>query len=177
MVKHLPKEYKLAVEVGVREGHFSRFILDNTNMDVHSVDPWTNNAELSHADAAFECCKNMLQPYGNRSKMIRTESIEAVKMYENESVDFVYIDALHDYESVSEDLHTWWPKVRKGGVIAGHDFNDLAWPGVYDAVVTFAMNKCLPIYHINRNMSQQYDRSIEDDGNQPSWLIAKPNET
>jgi hypothetical protein len=45
----------------------------------------------------------------------------------------VYIDANHEYASVVEDIALWRPKVRKGGILAGHDYSD-AWPGVVQAV-------------------------------------------
>jgi hypothetical protein len=48
-------------------------------------------------------------------------------------IDLIFIDALHDYESVKQDIHLWWPKVRIGGMLAGHDFNH-QWPGVERAV-------------------------------------------
>jgi len=47
--------------------------------------------------------------------------------------DLVFIDALHDYESVMQDISLWWPKVRQGGILAGHDYNH-KWPGVERAV-------------------------------------------
>jgi hypothetical protein len=48
-------------------------------------------------------------------------------------IDIVFIDALHDYESVKQDIHLWWPKVRVGGMLSGHDANH-QWPGVERAV-------------------------------------------
>jgi hypothetical protein len=48
-------------------------------------------------------------------------------------IDIIFIDALHDYESVKQDIALWWPKVRIGGMLAGHDFNH-QWPGVERAV-------------------------------------------
>ena len=50
--------------------------------------------------------------------------------------DFVYIDADHSYQSVKQDIHLWFPKVRSGGVICGHDYSS-SWPGVMQAVDEF----------------------------------------
>ena len=50
-------------------------------------------------------------------------SVEASKLYENESLDFVFIDACHEYSCVKEDIIAWYPKIKKGGVLAGHDIN------------------------------------------------------
>ena len=49
-------------------------------------------------------------------------SEEASKHFENESLDFVFIDGLHDYESVKNDISYWYPKVKVGGIISGHDY-------------------------------------------------------
>jgi predicted O-methyltransferase YrrM len=64
------------------------------------------------------------------------DSIEASKQYEDESLDFVFIDASHEYEFVKADILTWLPKVKKGGWIGGHDFtpNDPPTNGVDTAV-------------------------------------------
>jgi hypothetical protein len=48
-------------------------------------------------------------------------------------IDLVFIDAAHDYASVKEDIHRWWPIVRDGGMLIGHDYNH-KWPGVERAV-------------------------------------------
>jgi len=56
-------------------------------------------------------------------EIIQSPSLEASNQFPDESLDMVYIDANHSYESVLEDLHAWSKKVRPGGIIAGHDFN------------------------------------------------------
>lgn len=53
---------------------------------------------------------------------IRMESSKASKIYDDESLDFVFIDASHDYDSVISDLKNWFPKIKKGGYFAGHDY-------------------------------------------------------
>jgi hypothetical protein len=49
------------------------------------------------------------------------KSSEAASLMADES-DVVYLDARHDFRSVSEDIRIWWPKVRPGGILAGHDY-------------------------------------------------------
>jgi predicted O-methyltransferase YrrM len=63
---------------------------------------------------------------------IRMTSVEASGIYDDESLDFVFIDAAHDYTSVKIDIRNWLPKVRKGGVLSGHDYS--WWPEVKQAV-------------------------------------------
>jgi predicted O-methyltransferase YrrM len=67
---------------------------------------------------------------------LRMLSILAARLFPNSSIDFCYIDAGHDYVSVKEDLHAWYPKVRSGGVISGDDYG-VDWPGVDQAVNEF----------------------------------------
>jgi hypothetical protein len=52
-------------------------------------------------------------------------SIEAAETYLDNSLDFVFIDAAHDYDSVKQDIISWLPKVKKGGIISGHDYPHL----------------------------------------------------
>jgi Methyltransferase domain len=63
------------------------------------------------------CVQNYVNP-------IRLTSGEAVYMYSNESLDFVFIDANHVYEAVMMDIDSWKRKIKPGGYIAGHDYKD-----------------------------------------------------
>lgn len=55
--------------------------------------------------------------------LIIESSIEATKRFKDESIDFVYIDANHSYTFVRDDIQAWLPKVKKGGIIGGHDYD------------------------------------------------------
>lgn len=66
-------------------------------------------------------------------RLIKGISWEVASQFEDESLDFVFIDADHAFESVTKDLDAWWPKVKKGGIMAGHDYS-FAYPGVVAAV-------------------------------------------
>lgn len=79
---------------------------------------------------------------------VRLPSIEAAKQYADNSLDVVFIDADHHYEAVLADLNAWYPKVKPGGIIAGHDFSfspQFAHPGVTKAVLEFFHDKPLEI--------------------------------
>ncbi len=56
------------------------------------------------------------------AKFLRLRSIQASKCIEDNSLDIVYIDGQHNYESVIEDIMYWTPKIRAGGIICGHDY-------------------------------------------------------
>merc|ERR1711879_559644 len=60
----------------------------------------------------------------DRRKLIKGLSVQAAKMFEDESLDWVYVDALHDHKSVIKDLEAWYPKVRWGGFLSGDDYGD-----------------------------------------------------
>jgi hypothetical protein len=59
--------------------------------------------------------------------MVRASSEIASNMFQDESLDFVYIDANHAYDFVKQDIELWYPKVKKGGYLWGHDYIDLDW--------------------------------------------------
>lgn len=67
---------------------------------------------------------------------MRMTSLEAVDLYEDESIDYLFLDGDHSYETVRDELHALYPKVKSGGIIAGHDWN--GFPGVQRAVRGFA---------------------------------------
>lgn len=67
-------------------------------------------------------------------QVVAADSLDAARGFDPASLDVVYIDGAHDYDSVVADLAAWTPKVKPGGLIAGHDYNPGAWPGVVQAV-------------------------------------------
>ena len=81
-----------------------------------------------------------MKPVEKYYKSIRKNSIEAADQFEDESLDFVFIDASHEYEDVKKDIQIWLPKIKKGGILAGHDYyiGYDYFPGVKAAV-----NECL----------------------------------
>lgn len=176
LISSLPKNFTFCVEVGVREGWFSRYILENTSMTVHSIDPWEKNKELGNPDQAYEICKKVLSTYGERSKMVKAYSPNISIDYQNESIDFVYIDGLHDYSSVISDINAWWPKIRKNGILSGHDFNEKKWPGVTAAVKEFCKNNDV-VYQLtglDNNFLNSKAGSVDDwDSDEFSWVIKK----
>jgi predicted O-methyltransferase YrrM len=64
------------------------------------------------------------------------DSTKASKMFEDDSLDFVFLDAAHEYVPVKQDIAVWWPKIKPGGILAGHDY-DYIFPGVVKAVNEF----------------------------------------
>jgi hypothetical protein len=77
-------------------------------------------------DIFGEAIKN-IKGYEDRAIMIRASSEISSNMFLDNSLDFVYIDANHAYDFVKEDIELWYPKVKKGGYLCGHDYIDLDW--------------------------------------------------
>lgn len=126
------------VEVGSFKGLSSSFmaveiINSGKSIKFDCVDTWGGSPE-HNKNGAFEdrdvvsgtlyesFIKNM-SPVEGYYNAIRMSSIEAAKLYQDQSLDFVFIDALHDYDNVSADIKSWLPKIKKGGIISGHDYH------------------------------------------------------
>jgi len=77
-----------------------------------------------------------IEPVKDVIKSHRMPSLDAVNLFEDESIDFIFLDGDHSYEYVKQELHAWYPKVKPGGVIAGHDYIELTC-GVKQAVDEF----------------------------------------
>jgi GR25 family glycosyltransferase involved in LPS biosynthesis len=81
----------------------------------------------------FNEYQNNIKPVAQYVNTVVQSSSIAVLKYENESLDFVFIDGSHDYDSVREDILNWLPKIKPGGMIAGDDYSN-EWSGVMKAV-------------------------------------------
>jgi len=134
------------VELGAWKGRSSAFLVveaynKSPKIEIHIVDTWGGNpldgSEDQPDDLYHKFISNMsllARPY----QAYRMTTNEAAGLFKDESLDAVFIDADHSYEAVKMDIKNWMPKVRKGGILAGHDYNS-AWPGVIRAV-----NEILP---------------------------------
>jgi hypothetical protein len=122
------------VEIGVFKGEFSKNVLQNWEGTLYMVDVWrplgaeyedaSNHRE--HIDAFQETMEN-IKGMEDRGIMIRATSEIAAGMFDDESLDFIFIDANHAYDFVVEDINLWFPKLKKGGVFSGHDYINMNW--------------------------------------------------
>ena len=132
------------VEIGSYKGRSSSFMaveIANSGKSIKfdCVDTWEGSPEhkeggsLEDPDVVngdmFDIFKTNMEPVKDHYSAHKMTSIEASKLYQDNSLDFVFIDADHSYESVVEDIQSWFPKVKNGGIIGGHDFH-LGSPGV-----------------------------------------------
>lgn len=70
-------------------------------------------------------------------RILRVDTTEAASMFPDESCHFVFVDADHSHAKCLADIRAWYPKVRPGGIIAGHDYGENNGMGVWPAVVEF----------------------------------------
>jgi predicted O-methyltransferase YrrM len=118
--EHITPETKM-VEVGSFSGVSSELFALHCK-EINCVDRWEeyheiNSPEIIEGERRFD---ELMVKYSNIKK-IKLSSEEASNMFENESLDFVYIDAAHDYENVKKDILYWLPKIKLNGIMAGHD--------------------------------------------------------
>lgn len=115
-------------EIGVWKGKWSaRLCRDNPVLHMRCVDRWTQYDAYGDSrnrqdalTAAYEEAVRALAPY--HCTILRMDSIDAAQTVPDGALDFVYIDANHGEAFVRRDLAAWAPKVRRGGVMAGHDY-------------------------------------------------------
>lgn len=118
--------YKVGAEIGVYKGEFSEKF-GKAGLKLYAIDPWRiykdygNPRGQARLDFQYEHTKRVLAPFKNVTIM-RKASMEAVEGFDNESLDFVYIDANHEFRYIAEDLYEWTKKVKKGGIVSGHDY-------------------------------------------------------
>jgi hypothetical protein len=93
-------------------------------------------------DEVYEFTRNRL--LGTRAELIRNTSINTAATFKDYSLDFAFIDAVHQYEPCCADIRAWWPKIRSGGLLTGHDYCTY-WNGVQKAVNEFAVEMKLPL--------------------------------
>ena len=145
--QELALEGKKCVEVGSYLGEYAKHILASNPAELWMIDPWEKqpssiypkddygNGELYDMDLVYG---HVMANFGKdpRVKILREKSFSAATKFSDVSMDFVYIDAIHTFESCLMDMTTWFPKVAHGGWFCGHDYNG-RFLGVRQAVDTF----------------------------------------
>jgi len=121
--------FNRGAEIGVLGGTYS-IILSQANPDLQldCIDIWNRPGKYEEAQIR-------LAPY--KATLIKKDSVEASRDYTDGELDFVYLDAAHDFDNIMKDILFWTPKVRKGGIVGGHDYDNSPDCGVKDAVDIF----------------------------------------
>lgn len=135
-------ENPVGVEIGCSEGHTTIHLLNcNPTLHVTSIDPYVNYVDwngnvLNDRNEFHDKTVKMLEGYSDRFTMMRNFSDDVVDKFDDESLDFIFIDGLHTYEQVLKDCQNYYSKVKPGCLFSGHDYT--AIEGVHRAVVEFA---------------------------------------
>jgi len=158
------------VEVGCWKGRSSAFmaveiINSGKKVRLDCVDTWLGSKEPKHlADPSVkngtlyrEFIQN-IAPVLDRIKVYRQPSVECAATHPDNSIDFLLLDGAHDEENVLNDLNSWWPKIKPGGVMAGDDY---LFKGVNKAVLEFFA------------MRRKLVESVKGSGNGCAWRVRK----
>lgn len=167
--------YTLGAEIGVAKGRFAKILCENIHgLKLYGIDTWKvydgytekDGTEQEIMNDIYADARKRLKPYN--VQIVKDWSMKAVKRFADESLDFVYIDSNHSYEYVKEDIREWSKKVRKGGIVAGHDYinghNGIPF-GVKQAVNEWTEENNIPyLFVLNKNSNTDQ---------MPSWFYVK----
>lgn len=151
--------YNKGAEIGVRTGDYSELLLKaNPSLHLLCVDPWTpyRLRKAEEQEQNYQETLRRLAPYN--ATVVRKTSMDAVVDVPEGSLDFVYIDGLHEFEPVMLDILHWARRVRKGGVVSGHDYCWGYQTGVVAAVDAYVRGMGIQSWYLTTR-----DR-------EPSWL-------
>lgn len=132
----------VGVEVGVLRGRLSEYLLTkHLGITLHMVDWWQAFAEddpvrswsIAHQEPCaqqsaeqvednYHAARAVAARFGARAVIHRGKSVDVAAEFADASLDFVFIDADHRYEAVVADIAAWFPKVKPGGWVGGHDY-------------------------------------------------------
>ena len=149
----------VGVELGVAEGAFSEALLSGVpGLDrLYSIDRWS---DPWHDDEEMLRARRRLARFGERSRVLRATFEEAARQFPDGAFDFIYVDGYaHTGQDGGATLRDWWPKLRAGGVFAGHDYC-AAYPQTIAAVDAFARDRGLVI-------------NVTGEADYPSWWTVK----
>jgi|TARA_R110000803_G_scaffold35965_2_gene77508 hypothetical protein len=151
MKKGLPKEQWLVnflnkhdltrgAELGVQKGYNFKYLVENKpNLVLHGVDIWSEKHvrwdETPSEDLQFQPdsvnseflndLQEWAKDYKGRAFFHRHFTTYAHRFFNEGELDFIFIDAGHEYQDVKADIQCWYPKIKKGGYMLGHDINQV----------------------------------------------------
>jgi predicted O-methyltransferase YrrM len=145
--------FKIGAEIGVAQGFYSKILLDNNpKLKLFMVDIWDTydgyHMYGRKIRAYYQQARRRVREHEGRVRIIKKLSMDAVKDFPDNSLDFVFIDAAHDFMHVAEDVNEWSRKVRPGGIVFGHDYkrSAYAYTDVKDCIPAWCYAKrCFPL--------------------------------
>ena len=159
------RPHKMGAEVGVFRGECTSQLLKKLPEleKIYCVDLWEHYPDFTKIlkpggryfnvdfdDIFNEYQREVEQPFRERVKTLKMKSQDAAKLISDNSLDFIFIDANHAYEYVKQDIQIWTPKLKKGGLLSGHDYGkDNKKPGFG---VTKAVDELIPKANIEKGL-------------------------
>ena len=154
--------FKVGAEIGVDAGAYAKVLCEEIpGLKYYGIDIWeldTRHLPMrieKHAEA-----EKLLAPYD--VTLIKKFSLDALSDFEDNSLDFVYIDAGHHFDEVMKDIMGWTKKVRKGGIVAGHDYT----PADMGRNIVAAVDAYLQGHGLSLQVTTDTDEGV-------SWLFNK----
>lgn len=121
-------DFRAGAEIGVAQGLYNEILCkENPQAKIYGIDPWlayedyrdyTSQRKLT---GFYEATEVRLVPYENY-ELVRKFSMEALDDFDDESLDFIYLDGNHTLPFIINDIIQWTKKVRVGGIVSGHDY-------------------------------------------------------
>lgn len=165
--------FKVGAEIGVAQGFYSEVICQqNPGVKLYCVDYWGHYHKYPVRKEVFtnlyEVARKRLESYN--CELIQKFSTDAVKDFKDESLDFVFIDGHHAYSFVKEDIREWSKKVRKGGIVSGHDYyrTNAGNMGVINAVDEYVKE-----HNYELKLTDWDKQNPHKDSRQPCWYFIK----
>jgi len=126
------RSFKVGAELGVQIGVFAEKNLKRWSKceKYYLIDLWKhqeNYEDIANAEDSVQLGNlnqtvQRLSKFGSKPVVMHNSTLSASYLIPDDSLDFVYVDARHDYCGTYEDITTYWPKLKKGGIMAGHDY-------------------------------------------------------
>ncbi len=162
-VMFFDKQFRSGAEIGVERGNFSKKLCAvNPGLKLLCVDAWTayrgyrEHVTQAKLDGFHDEAARRLAPFG--AQIVRGFSVDVAPIVADGSLDFVYIDGNHTFDQVTADIAAWSPKVRAGGIVAGHDYGRASVGQVKEAVQAWTAAHGIEAWYVLTG-----DKS-------PSWL-------
>jgi len=134
----------IMVEIGCYVGDSTEIFAQNVG-HMFCIDPWENGydendgaSSLHPMDIVESQFKEMAKGFNNITRL-KGKGEDFVNSFADKSLDMVYIDGLHTYDGVKNDIKMWATKIKDGGFLCGHDYGSKHFPGVKEAVDEFGI--------------------------------------
>src|SRR3990172_9752248 len=161
-------KFKVGAEIGVAQGDHAKTLCElNPGLKLYCIDVWDRypgyNEYGNRIRRYYQLAKASLSQYD--TVLIKKSSMDAVHDFADESLDFVYIDAAHDFKNVADDICEWTKKVRIGGIVFGHDYKRS-----FDRGYTIQVKDVVQAYMDSHEIRPWF---VLETGRNASWMFVR----